>query len=266
MLNLVKSMDCSPMEPAAVPLIQATGLRKSYGKNLPVLKSIDLEIRTGERVALIGSNGSGKSTLLKCLIGLHETSGGTLSTLGEDFSHSISARRRARVRQQTGFVFQKHCLVRRRSVLSNVIHGMYGEKGSWRAFSHTVAMETWRNKAIAALEEVNLAEKAMERADTLSGGQQQRVAIARALIKRPRLLIADEPAASLDPVSGKKVMDLFSTLCTHHDITLLFTSHDMEHALEYADRIIALKDGLILFDAQTQTITDAELNSVFYAQ
>jgi len=161
-------------------------------------------------------------------------------------------------------VFQKHCLVRRRTVLSNVIHGLFGAPGSWRAFSHSIAPEPWRQRALEALDAVNLADKAMMRADALSGGQQQRVAIARALVRRPRLLIADEPAASLDPVSGRNVMDLFQSLCGGQGITLLFTSHDMKHALDYATRVVALKQGRVLFDKPSGRVSQSDLNETFH--
>ncbi|WCR18693.1 ATP-binding cassette domain-containing protein [Paracoccus alcaliphilus] len=159
--------------------------------------------------------------------------------------------------------FQKHCLVRRRRVLSNVVHGMLSEPGSWRGFAHCLAPDAWRRAALDALADVNLADRANARADALSGGQQQRVAIARALVRRPQLLIADEPAASLDPVSGHDVMALFTRLCAGHDITMLFTSHDMAHVRDHADRIVAMKAGRILFDKPSATTTDADLEETF---
>ncbi len=245
------------------PIITTRGLRKSYDRKTEILKGIDITIRQGERVALIGSNGCGKSTLLRCLIGLHEVTAGEVTALGETFTGLPAGAQKARLRRQTGFVFQKHCLVRRRSVLSNVIHGMMSEPGRWRAFSQMTAPEPWRHAALEALSWVNLTDKAAARADALSGGQQQRVSIARALVRRPALLIADEPAASLDPVSGNDVMALFARLCADHGITLLFTSHDMAHARSFADRIVALRAGRVLFDKPAATTTDADLDEVF---
>lgn len=265
MLDLVTETKAAAKQPPRQPgpLIEARGLSKSYDRRKMVLDGIDLEIEAGERVALIGSNGCGKSTLLKSLIGLHPISGGTLHCFGDPVGAQSSRAHRLNMRRQTGFVFQKHCLVRRRTVLSNVIHGLFGEPGSWRAFTHTLARDDWRERAMRALDEVHLADKAMERADALSGGQQQRVAIARALVRRPRLLIADEPAASLDPVSGRNVMDLFTQLCRDQAITLLYTSHDMAHAVDYADRIVSLKQGRILFDRPAQRVTRADLRETF---
>lgn len=255
--------DPQQREADQTPLIMARGLIKGYGRGSIVLDGIDLDIRRGERVALIGANGSGKSTLLKSLIGLHPISGGTLTCFGHPVGPEAGHAHRMRMRRQTGFVFQKHCLVRRRSVLSNVIHGMFGEPGSWRAFSHSLAPLAWRTRAMQALADVDLEHKALHRADALSGGQQQRVAIARALVRQPRLLIADEPAASLDPVSGVNVMELFTKLCRTQGITLLYTSHDMAHAMDYADRIVALKGGRVFFDRPVSRVTPADLRDTF---
>jgi phosphonate transport system ATP-binding protein len=187
-------------------------------------------------------------------------------SLGETFSGLPDAGQRRRLRAQVGFVFQKHCLVRRRTVLSNVVHGMLSQPGSWRGFAQSTAPESWRRAALEALGAVNLAERATDRADSLSGGQQQRVAIARALVRRPTLLIADEPAASLDPVSGRDIMELFSELCRRRGITLIFTSHDMAHARDFADRVIALRAGQVLFDKPAPEVSDADLARVFHVE
>lgn len=250
----------------ALPLVETHALAKAYDRRKPILHEIDLSIRAGERVALIGANGSGKSTLLKCLIGLHPNSGGSVRTLGQHFGRAPSARQRVDMRRRTGFVFQNHSLVRRRTVLSNVVHGLLGEPGSWRAFTQAIAPQDWRMRAMEALEEVNLADKAMERADALSGGQQQRVAIARALVRRPQLLIADEPAASLDPAAGRDVMALFARLCATHGITLIYTSHDMRHAAEFSDRVIALRAGRVHFDRPSDGLTACEIDGTFAAE
>lgn len=248
---------------SGTPVIEARGLMKSYDQRRPILKGVDLAISAGERVALIGSNGSGKSTLLRCLIGLHGISGGSLATMNQNLSARNHRAVQDSIRLKTGFVFQKHCLVRRRTVLSNVVHGFFGTPGSWRAHSHHLAPTAWRMRAMEALDDVRLADRALARADTLSGGQQQRVAIARALVRQPRLLIADEPAASLDPLSGQNVMELFARLCADHGITLLFTSHDMDHALTYANRVVALKNGRILFDKASDKVSQEDLKDTF---
>lgn len=244
-------------------IIRTRGFSKSYGANGPVLSNLDIDIGPRERIALIGANGTGKSTLLKCLIGLLPSSGGTVSALGETFSGAPSRAQLRRIRLQIGFVFQHHGLVRQLSVLSNVTHGMLGYPGSWRAAIQMLAPSDWRVRAMDALRAVNLDSKALERADALSGGQQQRVAIARALVRKPRLMIADEPAASLDPAAGRDVMTVFSRLASDHGITLVYTSHDMEHAVGYSDRIIALKAGRVHFDRASADVTEDMLTEVF---
>lgn len=258
---MTNAVAIAPVPATGRTIVVTEGLKKSYNAQKQILQGIDLQVQEGERIALIGSNGCGKSTLLKCLIGLTPISGGQVTTLSAPLGSKVE---RARIRQQTGFVFQKHCLVKRHSILSNVVHGMLGEAGSWRGFTQAFARDEWRNRALEALQAVNLSEFALSRADALSGGQQQRVAIARAIVRRPRLLIADEPAASLDPVSGRDVMMLFSQLSRERGLTLLFTSHDMAHAAEFADRIIALRAGKVFFDKPAVDVTDQDLKETFH--
>ncbi len=244
-------------------VIRTRDLAKIYPNGKSVFSCIDLNVVSSQRVALIGANGAGKSTLLKCLIGLLPSNAGEIVTLGETFRATPSHEQRLRLRRQIGFVFQHHGLVARQSVFSNVIHGKLGLSGSWRAFHHALARKAWREEAMAALNDVNLADKAAARADQLSGGQAQRVAIARALIRKPKLLIADEPAASLDPVAGRDIMQIFSNLAEEHGITLVYTTHDMAHALAFSDRVIALKAGQVLFDQPSGLLGDSDLEAVF---
>jgi phosphonate transport system ATP-binding protein len=246
-------------------IIRARGLTKRYADGKTVFSGIGLHVSPGQRVALIGSNGAGKSTLLKCLIGLLPLNGGEVSTLGENIGASASPRQLQRLRRRIGVVFQHHGLVARQSVLTNVVHGKLGLAGGWHAWHQCIARQEWRRDAQAALAQVGLDHKAAARADELSGGQAQRVAIARALIRKPQLLIADEPAASLDPASGRDVMALFSQLAKESGITLICTTHDMDHALEFSDRIIALKSGSIFFDQPTRDVSRRHLQEVFHA-
>lgn len=225
-----------------------------------VLDDVSLEIDASEKVALIGPNGAGKSSLMNAVVGLAPAESGGVETLGEPLTSSGS---RKRARAGIGFVFQKHALVRRRSVLSNVIHGLMAHPGAWRAWSASLAPQGWRKQAMAALEEVGLADRAIDRADRLSGGQAQRVAIARALVGGPRLVIADEPTASLDPTAGREVMDLFSSLVAKRQAALLYATHDMAHARAYADRVIGLKAGRIVFDRPVAAVDDAVLTRLF---
>ncbi|WP_343034051.1 phosphonate ABC transporter ATP-binding protein [Aurantimonas aggregata] len=245
-------------------IISTRDLGKSYANGKPVFAGLKIDIKTDQRVALIGSNGAGKSTLLKCLVGLLPLSDGEIMTLGETFRSAPSGAQLQRLRRQIGFVFQHHGLVGRQSVLTNVIQGKLGLPGGWRAWHHSLAREDWREEAMAVLAEVRLADKASSRADQLSGGQAQRIAIARALIRKPKLLIADEPAASLDPAVGREIMTIFSDLAAEHGITLVYTTHDMEHALNYSDRIIALKAGRVHFDLPTPMVDRQQMEDVFH--
>jgi len=244
-------------------VIHSEGLRKSYATGRQILDGVDLKVGTGERIALIGSNGAGKSTLLKCLIGHTPFSGGRVTTLGEAFDRAPDKIQLRRIRQRMGFVFQNHGLVKRQSVLTNVVHGKLGLPGGWRAWHQAIAHNAFREEAMEALPQVNLSAKATMRADELSGGQAQRVAIARALIRQPALMIADEPAASLDPTAGRDVMYVFSDLVRRKSFTLVFTTHDMEHAVNFADRVIALKGGRVHFDLAAGKVGRCELDSVF---
>lgn len=246
-------------------IIRTEALKKSYASGKPVLDGIDIRIGAGERIALIGSNGAGKSTLLKCLIGHTPFCSGEVATLGEIFRASPSKAQLHRIRQRVGFVFQNHGLVRRQSVLTNVVHGKLGLAGGWGAWHQAIARQEIREQAMEALAQVKLTAKAKSRADELSGGQAQRVAIARALIRQPALMIADEPAASLDPTAGRDVMEVFSDLVRTKGITLVFTTHDMDHAVSFADRVIALKGGRVCFDMQASEVRRNVVDGVFHA-
>lgn len=242
-------------------------LCKHFPSNVVALKDINLSVSEGDCIALIGSNGSGKSTLLKCLTGVLPATAGEVTTLGvalsANNSRRISDKRLKQLHQKIGWVFQHHGLVRRRSVLSNVIHGMLGAAGSWRSFTHQSAPTAWRERAMDALEDVGLADLALRRADTLSGGQQQRVAVARALVRKPALIIADEPAASLDPVAGHEVMKVLTELQQQRHCTLIFTSHDIEHAKQYSRNVAGLSGGRLVLRCSASDLTNEALQSLY---
>ncbi len=253
----------SATSPAGAIAVEARNISKSYARGPMILSGISMDIKEGETVALIGANGSGKSTLLKCLAGVHPVDSGEVDVFGATITAKAKQAELSRIRRNIGFVFQNHGLVRRLSVLSNVIHGKLGDGGSWRAFHQAVAPREMREEALAALEMVGLADKIGAQAEALSGGQSQRVAIARALIRKPRLLIADEPAASLDPVAGNDVMTAFVDIAARARTTLLFTTHDLEHALNFASRIIALKSGAVVLDAPSASLSRASFSGIY---
>lgn len=241
--------------------LRATGLAKSFA-GTPIFKDVSFGLSRGEAVAIVGANGTGKSTLLRCLMGLIPADAGAINVLGTDVRTASSAKLRA-MRAQMGLVSQKHNLVPRLSVLSNVVQGLLGQRPGIRHWSHSFAPAASRDAAMAALEKVGLAHLATRRADRLSGGQSQRVAIARALVGQPKILIADEPTASLDPAAGEDVMDLFFDLARQEGVTVIFISHNIDHALQYGDRVLGLADRGMPLDARAAGLSAAELRGLY---
>lgn len=244
--------------PAAISI---SGLAKSFGTGKRVFADVSFDIMPGSLVALIGANGAGKSTLLRCIPRLIEPDHGSIRVLGADVLTSRSGLRG--LRSRLGFVFQKHNLVGRLSALSNVVHGAQARRYGVRAWHQSIAPQALRTEAIACLDRVGLASLASQRADSLSGGQSQRVAIARALMQRPEIVLADEPSASLDPQAGDEVMALFTDLMRQERKTVVFTSHNLSHALAFADRVIALGCGRILLDAPSRGLSEADLRGLY---
>lgn len=246
---------------AAIEL-DISNLRKSYHATTTILNGVSLAVPSGQAVALIGSNGAGKSTLLRCCLRLIEPNGGSIRLLGEDV-RALDHNALRRLRAQIGFVFQRHNLVGQLSVLSNVLHGAQARISGPRGWFHFLAPSALRDEAMHCLDLVGLADFASRRADQLSGGQSQRVAIARTLMQRPRLMFADEPVASLDPNAGEEVMELFSELIRQQGLTLVFTSHHINHALRFADRVVALRGGRIEIDAMSASLDARDLRGVY---
>jgi phosphonate transport system ATP-binding protein len=247
------------MEPKAVSV---RGLVKRFDSGLTVHSGLDLDIATGSRVAIIGANGTGKSTLVRMLVRLVEPTDGRIVVLGQDV-RALDGRQLKQLRASVGFVFQKHNLVTRLSALSNVVHGVQSRMSGPRSWGQAFAPRAVREEALACLDRVGLADKATSRIDQLSGGQSQRVAVARMLMQRPKLVIADEPDASLDPKAGEDVMALLTSLAVADGATLIFVSHRMEHAIRFADRIVGLGGGTVAFDKPAAACSEAELIRFF---
>ncbi len=241
--------------------IRATALGKSFG-GTQIFADISFGLSRGEAVAIVGANGTGKSTLLRCLMGLIPPEQGSVTMLGTEVGSASSSELRA-LRGQIGLVSQKHNLVSRLSVLSNVVHGLLGQRSGPRYWSQSFAPAAAREAAMDALSKVGLAHLANRRADRLSGGQSQRVAIARALVSRPKILFADEPTASLDPAAGDDVMELFFSLAREEGVTVVFISHHIEHALTYGDRVIGLSTGRLSLDARADHLSATELRGLY---
>ncbi|HHB81624.1 MAG TPA: ATP-binding cassette domain-containing protein [Aliiroseovarius sp.] len=245
-----------------IPDLKVEGLAKAFGAAPPIFSDVSFSVARGASIALVGANGAGKSTLLRCALGLIAPSAGQIELLGSPLAGPTGRNMRA-LRAQTGLGAQKHNLGPRLAVLSNVIHGLLGQHSGPRYWHQALAPQEAREKAMAALEKVSMADFAGRRADRRSGGQSQRVAIARALVGNPRLLIADEPTASLDPAAGEDVMALFFSLVRRENVTVIFISHNIDHALEYGDRILGLGQGRLQLNAPVADLNAAELRKIY---
>ena len=244
--------------------LRVKSLSLTFANGLKLFDGIDFSVDEGERVAIIGRNGAGKSTLLRAALGMIPRSKSEGEWLYGEPMHNISGRKRRRLLCQVGFIHQRHNLVPRATALTNVIHGaMVRYHPSFRVWNQALAPAHLRDEGMELLERVGLADRALNRASALSGGQSQRVAIARALMQRPKLVIADEPVASLDPVAGEEVMELFSRLVAEQNSTLIFVSHHLPHAVRYADRILGVRDGRIDLDCAADAKSIEELGNIY---
>lgn len=243
-------------------MITTQGLTKRYPDGTLALREVDLDIAAGEAVVLLGSNGSGKSTLLRCLTRLLEPTSGKVHIGGVEVTTADRPTLRA-VRHRVGMVFQHINLVDHISVLSNVVQGHLGHDGRVRQWFAPTATSEVRAEAMACLERVRVADLAGRRADQLSGGQRQRVALARMLMQRPDVVLADEPVASLDPRSGREVMDLLWGIVEQDGLTLVCTLHQLELARAYGRRLVGLRDGRPIIDGDLAALSDRELAALY---
>ena len=250
---------------APAEVIRVAGLNKTYRNGTQALTDIDFTARAGETVVLLGANGSGKSTLQKCLNGLVEPSSGSVEVLGIQVT-TANKRQLTQLRAQVGMVHQRINLVRELSVLTNVIHGSLGRAPSPRNWFGSTAKKVQRDEAMEALERVGLAGVAGQRAEQLSGGQQQRVAIARMLMQRPRIVLADEPVAALDPHAGRTVMDMLWEITEENNLTLICTLHQLELARTYGSRIVALRNGHLDIDGHISELADNQLEGLYTSE
>lgn len=252
------------------PAIEVARLSKSFAARgrdrRQALADLSFEVMPGEMVALIGASGSGKTTLLRLIAGLTEADRkpggavavhGALVQRGGRVAHSIRHRRR-----EVGVIFQQFNLVDRLSVLTNVLAGMLARVPTWRTLSFRFTAAEKR-AAFNALDRVGIADLAYQRASTLSGGQQQRAAIARALVQHARVILADEPIASLDPESSRRIMDLLQRINNEDGITVLVSLHQVEQALAYCPRIIGLRTGEIVYDGPSAALTPELLQGLY---
>lgn len=232
----------------------------TFPDGVTALHPTSVSFSRGRFTVLLGASGAGKSTLLRCLNFLNKPTTGRISVdgLGELHNRKLLHEHRRR----TGMIFQQHQLIRRHSVLQNVLMGRLGYHTTLRSLFPLPEKE--QLIAMESIERVGLIDKAMERVDSLSGGQQQRVGIARALSQKPRLILADEPVASLDPATSNSVLSLLHTICKEDGITVVVSLHQVDLAQTYADRLIGLADGRIVFDGSPADLTTEILDDIYH--
>lgn len=238
---------------SAVGEIRIARLTKRYG-DTAILDDLSLRVSPGEIVALLGSSGAGKTTLFRCITRLVAADDGEIVVSGQPM-HALDDRRLARARNGIGLIFQQFNLVRRLSARDNVLVGQLASTPTWRVLLRRFA-GAQRQEALAALDRVGLLAQAYQRADRLSGGQQQRVAIARVLAQHCRVILADEPVASLDPASAVRILSLLRDVARERGITVLCSLHQVEYASAFADRVISLVDGRIADVSRVKSVAD----------
>lgn len=243
-------------------VLQVNGLSKRFGTTV-ALDGVSFTVAPGEFVAVLGSSGAGKSTLFRCITQLARADGGSVRLDGKVVSN-LSGGQLMRARLGIGLIFQQFNLIGRMSALDNALVGRIGHAPTWRVMIRRFTAQD-RAFALDALDQVGLLERAYQRADSLSGGQQQRVAIARVMVQRCRIILADEPVASLDPVTSDSVIQTLRDIARERGIGVLCSLHQTDLALRFADRIIAMRAGRIMINAAPSAI-DAQALRMLYLQ
>jgi phosphonate transport system ATP-binding protein len=236
-------------------------LRKEYRAGAPVLNDISLAIDPRGLTAIIGPSGAGKSTLIRCINRLVDPTSGEILFMGQDVA-KLNGRALRQARRRIGMVFQEHDLVERLSVIENVLCGRLGYVPAWRVFLRRF-VQSDIDRAFRLLDAAGLSDFATERADRLSGGQRQRVGIARALIQEPALVLADEPTSSLDPKTSVEIMELIARHGRERDIPVIVNIHNVGLARRFADRIVGLSKGEVVFDGPPRALEDRHLVAIY---
>ena len=242
-------------------MIKFENVNKVYPNGLHALKNISLEIEQGEFVAIIGLSGAGKSTLLRTINRMHDISEGSLTVNGEEIKN-LKGKELRRFRRKVGMVFQSFNLVTRTTVINNVLTSRVPDMPLWKSI---IGLYSNEDKVIAleALDKVGILDKSYVRADQLSGGQQQRVALARTLAQKPEIILADEPVAALDPITATAVMDDFKRINKELNMSVLINIHHVDLALKYADRVIGIKAGEIVYDGPADKVDHDVLTQIY---
>lgn len=246
---------------AKQPMIQLKDVTKVYDNGTVGLKNINLDIKKGEFVVVVGLSGAGKSTLLRSINRLQDISEGDILIDGKSITQAKGKDLRL-IRRDIGMIFQNFNLVKRSSVLRNVLTGRVSYYPTWKTTFNLFSKED-KQKAYEALQRVDLADKVYTRADQLSGGQQQRVAIARVLTQDPKIILADEPTASLDPQTSKRVMHDLKMLNEEYGMTVVANLHSIELAKEFGDRVIGVRAGEIVYDGKMSETSDAVFKDIY---
>jgi len=247
-----------------MPILEFKNVSKVYNNVTKALTDISFSVEEGEFLSIIGPSGSGKSTILRCINRLVDATQGTIIFDGHDITLADKAEIR-QVRKKTGMIFQHYNLVDRLSVIENVLHGRLGHKSTISGvIGHYTEQE--KENAFEILSKLGLTEQAYKRCDELSGGQKQRVGIARSLMQDPRLILCDEPIASLDPSASKVIMDHLSAINKSMKITCIANLHQVDVALKYAKRIIGLTQGRIMYDGPPELLSKSQIYDIYQSE
>ena len=239
-------------------MLEINDLKKTFDNGTPALKGINLKVNKGEFVSILGPSGSGKTTLLRSINGLETASGGEIY-----FDHKIVNKNTiSDVQKKTGMIFQEFNLVNNLSAINNVLTGLLNSSNKFLSLFYLFS-KNQKIKALRSLETVGLLEKSYSRSDELSGGQRQRIGIARAIIKKPLLLLADEPVASLDPKAANLILSLLKRINQDFGTTILCNLHQVDLAKKYSDRIVGLMDGKIIFDENSSNLNTTNLAKIY---
>jgi phosphonate transport system ATP-binding protein len=242
-------------------MLEIRNLRHVYPNGYEALKSVSMRVEDGQVAAVIGRSGAGKSTLLRCINGLERPVSGSIEIDGTDIV-SISAHELRDVQRRVGFIWQEYNLIDRLSVMQNVLAGRLGHRRNLGSLLFHWGRND-RDIAIRSLERVNMLHRARHRADRLSGGEKQRVGIARALSQEPKVLLADEPVASLDPELSEQVIADLAKVARDEGVPTLINLHDVELATEFCDKVIAVAQGMVVYEGPTVGLTDEVLNQTY---
>ena len=239
-------------------MLEIDNLKKTFDNGTEALNGVNLKVKKGEFLSILGPSGSGKTTLLRSINGLESIDNGKISFENE----KINKVNLPEIQKKTGMIFQEFNLVNNLSAINNVLTGLLNSSSKFLSMFYLFTKEQ-KLEALKALETVGLLNKAYERVDELSGGQRQRVGIARAIIKRPKLLLADEPVASLDPKAANLIMSLLKKINKEFEITVICNLHQVELASKYSDRIVGLLEGEIMFDKTASNVNKTAISEIY---